>query len=55
MVLVKKKRKVRRQEKMKMTFKDVDNEDSDFLKDKLNRDDDQVFIMFYVGNQQDIQ
>lgn len=41
-IIVKKKRTVYRNEKVKVNLKDFDNEDDDFLKDKLDRDADEV-------------
>jgi len=39
------KRKVIREEKVKINLKDVDGEDDDFLKDKFDRDNDEVYFV----------
>lgn len=44
-MLLKKKRTVVREEKVKVNLKDLDGEDDDFLKDRNNRDGDEVTVM----------
>jgi hypothetical protein len=41
-VLLKKKRTVMREEKVKVALKDLDGDDDEFLKDRNNRDGDEV-------------